>query len=239
MGQKTHPLGLRLGINQRSSSQWYAKNREYSFFVREDNHLRNYIYQKHPYCIISEIIIERRGINIRFNISAAQINYLIGPKGKVLKKLCNEVQQECERFRHNYLKLFNTQLKLNEKSKIQVYVRQVIQPDENAKCLASFIVLELEKRAPFRRVLRLAQERTKNIREVRGVRLQISGRLNGAEIARIEWTRSGCVSLHTLSAKIDYAYIIARTIYGLLGVKVWIFRSNIKTIPNINIINIY
>lgn len=235
MGQKTHPLGLRLGITQRSSSQWYAKNCEYSFFVREDHHLRNYIYQKHPYCIISEIIIERRGVNIRFNISAAQINYLVGPKGKVLKKLCDDIQHECERFRRNYLKLFTTQIKLNEKSKIQVYVRQVVQPDENAKCLASFIVLELEKRAPFRRVLRLAQERTKNIKEVRGIRLQISGRLNGAEIARIEWTRSGCVSLHTLSAKIDYAHLTARTIYGLLGVKVWIFQSDSKIILKVQL----
>jgi small subunit ribosomal protein S3 len=221
--KKTHPLGLRLGINQRSSSQWYAKGFEYSFFVREDLYLRNCIYREHQYCIISEIIIERRGINIRFNISAAHIKYLVGPKGKILKKLCSTLQNQCESFRHNYLKLFNTKINLTEKPKIQVYVRQVVQPDENAKCLASSIVIELEKRSPFRRVLRMAQERTKNINRVRGVRLQISGRLNGAEIARMEWTRSGCVSLHTLSAKIDYAYLIARTIYGLLGVKVWIF----------------
>jgi small subunit ribosomal protein S3 len=224
MGQKTHPLGLRLGINQRSSSQWYAKGCEYSFFVREDNHLRKYIHHKHQYCIISEIMIERRRTSIRFNISAAQINYLVGPKGKVLEKLCSQLHNESQKFRDNYFGLLNPEIKLTEKPKIQVYVRQVIYPDENAKCLASFIVLELEKRAPFRRVLRIAQERTKNLNRVRGVRLQISGRLNGAEIARIEWVRSGSVSLHTLSAKIDYSYLIAHTIYGLLGVKVWIFQ---------------
>lgn len=227
MGQKTHPLGLRLGINQRSRSQWYAKNCDYNFFVREDNHLRKYIYRNYKYCNISEIIIERRGTGIRFNISAVQINYLIGPKGKILAKLCSNLETECQRFRRKYSSFSASRIVVPKDVKIQVYLRQVLNPDENAKCVANFIVLELEKRAPFRRALRIAQERTKNLKQVRGVRLQISGRLNGAEIARIEWVRSGCISLHTLSAKIDYSYIIARTIYGLLGVKVWIFYLKI------------
>jgi small subunit ribosomal protein S3 len=225
MGQKTHPLGLRLGINQRSSSQWYANSCSYSFFVKEDNHLRNYIYKNYQHCIISEIIIERRGNGIRFNISAVQINYLIGPKGKILEKLCKNLQTECQRFRRTYFYFSNKNIKKPQESKIQIYLRQITNPDENAKCLGNFIVIELEKRSPFRRVLRIAQDKTKNLKKVRGVRFQISGRLNGAEIARIEWVRSGCVSLHTLSASIDYSSILAHTIYGLLGIKVWIFYS--------------
>jgi small subunit ribosomal protein S3 len=224
MGQKTHPIGLRLGINQYSRSQWYAKGCDYSFFVREDHYLRNYIFQIYQYCIISEITIERRRISIRFNINAAQISYLVGPTGKTLEKLCYKLQTKCEFFRRNYINIFNNKLRIAEKPKIQVYVRQLNCPDENAQYLANFIVIELEKRVPFRRVLRIAQDRTKNLKQVRGVRFQISGRLNGAEIARIEWVRKGCVSLHTLSVNIDYAYIIARTIYGLFGVKVWVFR---------------
>jgi small subunit ribosomal protein S3 len=225
-GKKIHPVGLRLGINQQHCSTWYARSCDYSFFVREDHHLRNYIFQNYFHCTILNVAIERRRKSIRINISAVNINSLLG---KILEKLCSELQVECLRFRKNYSPVRNSsQIRILEKPKIQVYIRQLICPDENAKYIASFIVAELEKRVPFRRVLRTAQEKTKNLKQITGVRFQISGRLNGIEIARIEWVRSGCVSLHTLSANIDYAYIIARTIYGLLGVKVWIFRSGYR-----------
>lgn len=224
MGQKIHPVGLRLGINQQYCSTWYAKSCDYSFFVREDTHLRNYILQTYKHCTIVNIAIERRRKSIRVNISASHINSLLG---KILEKLCHDLQVECRQFRKNYFPIRPIlEAKAAEIPKIQVYVRKLICPDENAKYLANFIVIELEKRVPFRRVLRTAQEKTKNLKQIMGVRFQISGRLNGIEIARIEWVKTGCVSLHTLSANIDYACITARTIYGLLGVKVWIFRSS-------------
>jgi small subunit ribosomal protein S3 len=224
MGQKIHPVGLRLGINQQHCSTWYAKSCDYSFFVREDAHLRNYILQTYKHCTIVNISIERRRKSIRINISASHISSLLG---KILEKLCHDLQTECRKFRKNYFPVHPIiQIKVVEIPKIQVYVRQLIYPDENAKYLANFIVTELEKRVPFRRAIRIAQEKTKNLKQITGVRFQVSGRLNGIEIARIEWIKTGCVSLHTLSANIDYACITARTIYGLLGVKVWIFRSS-------------
>jgi len=161
---------------------------------------------------------------------------LVGPEGQSLKKLRFELQKKCQRFRLNYFKIFDYQkICTSEKTEVQIFVRQSSCSESNAQSLASFVVSEVEKRIPFRRVLRIAQERAQNLGKVRGLRIQISGRLNGAEIARTEWVRSGRVPLHTLSADLDYASKNASTIYGLLGVKVWIFRPREK-IKSINLI---
>ena len=225
MGQKTHPIGLRIGITQRARSNWYAKKSKYAFFVKEDHYLRNYVFKTRNTCIISKIEVDRRGIGIRLRISSPQIRSLVGPEGQSLKKLRLELQKKCLRFRINYFKIFDYQkISTSEKIEIQIFVRQSSCSESDAQCIASFVVAEVEKRIPFRRVLRLAQERAQNLGKVRGLRIQISGRLNGAEIARTEWVRSGRVPLHTLSADLDYASKSASTIYGLLGIKVWIFR---------------
>jgi small subunit ribosomal protein S3 len=227
MGQKTHPIGIRLGINRQSFSKWYAKKGQYAFFVNEDHHIRSYVLQKCRSCIISNIEIDRRGLRIRLCISAAQVRALIGIDGSALTILRKQLKQECQYVRHSYYKRFGAwtnDLKIRDGIDIQIFVRKITQPESEASCLADFIVLELEKRTPFRRIMRIAQERAQNLGKVRGVRVQVTGRLNGAEIARTEWIRRGQVPLHTLSANLDYTNKTAHTIYGLLGVKVWLFR---------------
>jgi small subunit ribosomal protein S3 len=228
MGQKNHPIGIRLGITRRSCSNWYTTDSEYVFFVKEDEYIRNYLLRTRRHCIISEVKIERLGMGMRLRISAAQVRPLVGLEGELLEKLHYDLQKECQNLRIDYYQhsgMLKTNDELIEKPEIQIFVRQLVRPREDSQCLADFIVVELEKRIPFRRVLRIAQERAQNLGRVSGLRFQVSGRLNGAEIARTEWIRKGRVPLHTFSANLDYSYKTARTIYGLLGVKVWIFRQ--------------
>merc|ERR1712118_124598 len=228
MGQKIHPMGIRLGITKISSSRWFAKNTNYAFFIREDQHIRHYLNQTYNHCIISEIKIERRMIGVRVRISAAQVKPLIGLRGANIEKLRCSLQEECQHLRRDYLRGVST-LKIDstiyEETEVQVFVRQVVCPEKEAQCLADFIVTELEKRTPFRRILRISQERAEGLGKTNGLRIQVSGRLNGAEIARTEWIRRGRVPLHTFSADLDYACKTASTIYGLLGIKVWIYRN--------------
>ena len=232
MGQKTHPIGLRIGITQSARSTWYARKSKYAFFVKEDHYLRSYVFQTRSTCIISKIEIDRQGIGIRIRIFSPQIRSLVGPEGQSLKRLRFELQKKSQRFRLSYFKFFDNQkISTSEKTEIQIFVRQSNCSESDAQCIASFVVNEVEKRIPFRRVLRIAQERAQNLGKVRGLRLQIAGRLNGAEIARTEWVRSGRVPLHTLSADLDYASKSASTIYGLLGIKVWIFRPREEIKP--------
>jgi small subunit ribosomal protein S3 len=137
--------------------------------------------------------------------------------------LCGKVQKKCQLFRKKYFTTPKASTKINTNPEIQIFVRQLIRPEIQAKCLRDFIVTELEKRIPFRRVLRLTQERAQHLGQIRGLRIQISGRLNGADIARTEWIRIGRVPLQILSADLNYSNKTASTIYGLLGVKVWLF----------------
>jgi small subunit ribosomal protein S3 len=228
MGQKIHPVGIRLGITKISSSRWFTKNTNYAFFIREDQHIRHYVNQTYNHCIISEIKIERRMIGVRVRISAAQVKPLLGLGRGNIEKLRCSLQKECQHLRQDYLRHTSTS-KIDsivyEKTEVQVFVKQVICPEKEAQCLADFIVTELEKRTPFRRILRISQERAEGLGQTKGLRIQVSGRLNGAEIARTEWIRRGRVPLHTFSADLDYACKTASTIYGLLGIKVWIYRS--------------
>jgi small subunit ribosomal protein S3 len=229
MGQKTHPIGIRLGITKKSCSCWYSTSKNYAFFLREDEYLRNYILQSFHHCIVSAINLELRGNGIRLRISLAQVRFFVGSDGKELDKLCRALKQKCWNFRSNYFRHFsssNIKIQKDTRPEIQIFVRQLSCPEADAQFLSNFIVLELEKRLPFRRVVRIAQERAQNLGKVAGVRIQVSGRLNGAEIARTEWVRTGRVPLHTFSIDLDYSRKTARTIYGLLGIKVWIFRSN-------------
>lgn len=228
MGQKTHPIGIRLGLTKQSCSRWYARGEDYAFFLREDKCLRDYVSQFCRQCIISEIKIERRRVGIRLRISIAQVRFFVGSEGRALETLRQKLCRKCRSFRSKYFQHFSfskTSFKEGKRPEIQIFVRQLGCPEANAQCLTDFIVFELEKRTPFRRVLRIAQERARSLGQVLGLRLQISGRLNGAEIARTEWVRSGRVPLHTFSVDLDYARRDVRTVYGLLGIKVWVFRS--------------
>jgi ribosomal protein S3 len=163
----------------------------------------------------------------------AQARLLIGPNDIALKNLRNNLQKKCYSRRNDFLRRFGilkANSPINKEPKIQIFVRQL----EHSKirkcscCLANFIVTELEKRAPFRRIFRIALERVQRIDEVSGIRFQVSGRLNGVDIARKEWFRKGSIPLHTFSANLDYSFKTAYTTYGLLGVKVWIFVKERK-----------
>jgi small subunit ribosomal protein S3 len=228
MGQKVHPVGIRLGITKKACSHWYAKGRDYSFFLAEDKFLRDYVSQFCRQCMISKIEIERRKVGVRLRISIAQVELFVGSDGKALETLCQKLQQKCWFFRSDYIQHFSF-LKFNSeigsRPNVQIFIRQLRFPEADSQCLTDFVVFELEKRVPFRRVIRIAKERAQNLGQVLGLRIQASGRLNGAEIARTEWVREGRVPLHTFSVDLDYAHKVARTAHGLLGIKIWIFRS--------------
>jgi small subunit ribosomal protein S3 len=228
MGQKTHPIGIRLGINRESCSRWYAKRANYAFFINEDHYLRKYIFLSFSTCLISYIEIERCGRGLRLRILRSNIMPIVGVKGASLEKLCYKVRVQCIRYRNTHFHLFpfkNAHNSTTTLPEVQVLVRQLKSPGTKARCLSDFMVAELNKRTPFRRILSITHERVKNIASVLGLRIQISGRLNGIEIARTEWIRKGRVPLHSLSANLDYHSTGAPTIYGLLGVKVWVFSS--------------
>lgn len=245
MGQKVNPTGLRLGITQKCYSYWYASNVYYSFLLDEDQRIRKRISQIYSTCITTKTEIARRGNSIRLRIFGSQINYFRSSSYESLKKLQRKLQQECLSARLNYFcrSHFPTLSKNNfrnnqeevsttvgfgiqkgETLKVQVFIHELQDPEQFSSYIASRIGKELEQRIPFRRVLRFREQQVRDLKNVRGIRVQISGRLNGAEIARTEWTRNGRVPLHTICANIDYSCKVAHTIYGLLGIKVWIFR---------------
>lgn len=213
MGQKTHPLGFRLGITQEHKSTWYANFNQYANILKEDDKIRSYLNSIAKTNSISNIRINRNGLNdqIQLNIETGKPGVLIGELGSGLENLLNNIKK--------FLPL-DRQLTIN--------VFEVEQVDLNAGLLGDLVVEQLEKRIAFRRAIREALQRAQK-QNVNGIKIQVSGRLNGAEIARSEWIREGRVPLQTLRADIDYATREANTIYGVLGIKVWLFKSEILT----------
>ena len=211
MGQKTHPLGFRLGITQDHKSIWYANLNQYADILKEDNLIRTYIDTIAKPNNISNLKINRNGLNdhIQLNIETGKPGILVGDLGVGLETLLNNVKK---------LLPSNRQLTIN--------VLEVEKVDLNAALLADLVVEQLEKRIAFRRAIREALQRAQK-QNVNGIKIQVSGRLNGAEIARSEWIREGRVPLQTLRADIDYATKEANTIYGVLGIKIWLFKSEI------------
>lgn len=245
MGQKINPTGIRLGISQPYYSYWYTSNVYYSFFFNEDQYIRKLISQVDFNSITTKIEIARRGNSLRLRIFRSQINSFGRSQYKFLKKLQTKLRQKCLHVRLNYFccfyffirKIFRNILFNNQKEiifipawnlkiqelEVQMFIHELRSPEQFSSYIAFRIGKKLEQRTSFRRVIRFREKQVRNLKNVRGVRVQISGRLNGAEIARTEWTRSGQVPLHTVYANIDYSYKTAYTIYGLLGIKVWIF----------------
>ena len=213
MGQKTHPLGFRLGITQEHQSLWYANFNQYSKILEEDNKIRLYISTIAKANGISTVTIHRNGANdqIQVNLETSEPGLLVGEKGSGLKDLLTNIKRSLP---------INRQVALN----ILEITKQ--NADLDATLLANFVADQLEKRVAFRRAVRTALQRAKK-QKVKGIKIQVSGRLNGAEIARSEWIREGRVPLQTLRADIDYATKEANTIYGVLGIKVWIFKSEL------------
>ena len=211
MGQKTHPLGFRLGITQEHKSTWYANFNQYADILKEDDKIRTYLSTISRANSISNIRINRNGLNdqIQLNIETGKPGVLIGELGTGLENLLNNIKK---------LLPVNRQLTIN--------VFEVEQVDLNATLLADLVVEQLEKRVAFRRAIREALQRAQK-QNVNGIKIQVSGRLNGAEIARSEWIREGRVPLQTLRADIDYSTREAHTIYGVLGIKVWLFKNEI------------
>lgn len=211
MGQKTHPLGFRLGITQEHKSTWYANLNQYADILKEDDAIRTYIKTISKVNSIADVKINRNGLNdqIQLNIQTGKPGILVGDLGAGLETLLNNIKK---------LLPANRELTVN--------VFEVEKVDLNASLLADLVAEQLEKRIAFRRAIREALQRAQK-QNVNGIKIQVSGRLNGAEIARSEWIREGRVPLQTLRADIDYATQEANTIYGVLGIKVWLFKSEI------------
>lgn len=211
MGQKTHPLGFRLGITQEHRSTWYTNFKHYSILLEEDDKIRTYLSKLAKLASISNIQINRNGLNdqIQINIETGRPGVLVGENGSGIKALLSNIKKL-----------------LPENRQLTINIVEVEKVNLNASLIADLVVEQLEDRVAFRRAIRKALQSALDD-NVNGIKIQVSGRLNGAEMARSEWIREGRVPLQTLRADIDYATKEARTIYGILGVKVWLFKSEI------------
>ncbi|MBN2333653.1 MAG: 30S ribosomal protein S3 [Deltaproteobacteria bacterium] len=206
MGQKVNPIGFRLGIVKTWSSRWYA-DKDFKTFLHEDLRLKKYLKKKMYHAGISKIEIERAAKRIRINIFAARPGIIIGKKGSEIETLKKELQ-----------KLTTGELFIN--------INEVKRPETDAQLIAENVALQLERRVAFRRAIKRSVGMAMKL-GVKGVKVAVAGRLGGAEIARSEWYRDGRVPLHTLRADIDYGFAEANTTYGIIGVKVWVFKGEI------------
>lgn len=207
MGQKVHPIGIRLGIVKKHNSNWYASPKNYADFLITDLKVRDHLYSKLKNASVSRILIERPSENARITISTARPGIVIGKKG-----------EDVERLRKEIAKLMKTPVQIN--------IDEIRKPDLDARLVAEGIASQLERRVMFRRAMKRAVQNTMRA-GAKGIKVEVSGRLGGAEIARTEWYREGRVPLHTLRADIDYSIMRAETTYGCIGVKVWIFKGEI------------
>src|SRR6056300_205336 len=207
MGQKVHPIGFRIGVTQTHRSQWFAKPKDYAKLVEEDLVIREFVERRLPEAGISRINISRQVDRLEIEFFTARPRALVGAKGETLTQIRDEIKA-----------------KLPETRNVALYVTKTQQPEMDAICIAENIAEQLEKRTPFRRTMRQAIMRARKA-GAEGIKVQISGRLNGAEIARHEWAREGRVPLQTIRSDIDYATARAQTIYGILGIKVWVCKG--------------
>ncbi|QJC30464.1 30S ribosomal protein S3 [Enterobacteriaceae endosymbiont of Neohaemonia nigricornis] len=207
MGQKTHPNGLRLGIIKTWNSTWFANKKNFAHYLYSDYQVRQYLYKKLIKASISNIIIERPSKSIKVTIHTARPGIVIGKKGEDVEKLRIKIAQI-------------TQVPA------QINITEIRKPELEAKLVAEIIAVQLEKRIMFRRAMKRAVQNAMRL-GAKGVKVEVSGRLGGVEIARTEWHREGRVPLHTLRANIDYSCTEANTTFGIIGVKVWIFKGEI------------
>ncbi|WP_456432487.1 30S ribosomal protein S3 [Nitratifractor sp.] len=207
MGQKVNPIGLRLGINRNWESRWFPAKDRAPHFLAEDHKIRKFLKKELFYAGISNIIIERTVKKIRITIVTARPGIIIGKRGADIEKLKTRLQ-----------KMLGKEVAIN--------IREEKRPQASAQLVAENIATQLERRVAFRRAMKKAiQGALKS--GARGIKVQVAGRLGGAEMARTEWYLEGRVPLHTLRAKIDYGFAEALTTYGVIGVKVWIFKGEV------------
>ena len=207
MGQKVQPIGIRLGISTDWKSRWYASGTDYAKYLKEDLQVRDYIRKRLENASISDITIERPAQNLKVVIHSARPGTVIGKKGEDINSLRRELTE------------------MNG-APVSVSVEEIRKPDLDAQLVAESICQKLEKRMMFRRAMKLAVKNSMRVGAL-GVKVMISGRLNGADIARTEWYREGRVPLHTFRANVDYGFAEAMTTYGVIGVKVWIFNGEV------------
>jgi small subunit ribosomal protein S3 len=206
MGQKVNPIGLRVGINRTWDSRWFA-GRDYAQLLHEDLKLKEYLRERLVQAGVSKIIIERPAKKARVTIHSARPGVVIGKKGADIEKL-----------RSDLAKMTGSEVSLN--------IVEIRKPEIDAKLIAENIAQQLERRVAFRRTMKRAVQSAMRLGAL-GIRINCSGRLGGAEIARMEWYREGRVPLHTLRAEIDFGDATAKTTYGTCGVKVWVFKGEI------------
>lgn len=207
MGQKVHPVGIRLGFIKDWSSRWFAETRDYSELLHQDLQIRDFIKKKLAHASVSRIQINRPANNAQITVYTARPGIVIGKKGEDIDALRRQVS--------NIMKI-----------PVHLNVEEIRKPELDAQLVAEGVAQQLEKRIMFRRAMKRAVTNTMRL-GAEGIKINVSGRLNGAEIARREWYREGRVPLHTLRADIDYGFAEAKTTYGIIGVKVWIFKGEI------------
>jgi small subunit ribosomal protein S3 len=207
MGQKVHPTGIRLGIIKDWASKWYASSTNYADYLNTDLKVRDFIQKKLAQASVSRIQIERPANNAHITIHTARPGIVIGKKGEDIEALRKELSDMMG-------------------SPVHVNIEEIRKPELDAQLVAEGVAQQLERRIMFRRAMKRAVTNTMRL-GAQGIRINVAGRLNGAEIARTEWYREGRVPLHTLRADIDYGFAEANTTYGVIGVKVWIFKGEV------------
>lgn len=206
MGQKVHPYGFRVGVNKPWLSRWYAE-KDYANLLHEDLAIRKFITGKLTHAGIARVDIERTAQSVRVSINTARPGIIIGRKGIEVERLKKSLSELTER-------------------QVHINIQEVKQPDLDAQLVAESVALQLVRRVTFRRAMKKAQASSVSAGAL-GFKIMVAGRLNGAEMSRTEWYRFGRVPLHTLRADVDYGFSEARTTYGQIGVKVWIFKGEV------------
>lgn len=205
MGQKIHPTGFRLAVTRNWSSRWYAASKDFAKMLREDVEVRDFLKKKLAHASVGRIVIERPAKNARVTVYSARPGVVIGKKGEDIENLKAELQRKMG-------------------VPVHVNIEEIRKPEIDAQLIADSIAQQLEKRIMFRRAMKRAMQNAMRL-GAQGIKIMSAGRLNGAEIARTEWYREGRVPLHTLRADIDYGTSEAKTTYGIIGIKVWVFKG--------------
>ncbi|MYB89516.1 MAG: 30S ribosomal protein S3 [Proteobacteria bacterium] len=210
MGQKVHPTGMRLGISTDWTSKWYADGRDYAEFLSSDLEIRDYLKRKLSQASVSRIQINRPARAAFITIHTARPGIVIGKKGEDIEALRHEIARR-------------TGLSVNN---VKINIEEIRKPEIDSQLVAESIAQQLERRITFRRAMKRAVGNAMRLGAL-GVKVNVAGRLNGAEIARSEWYREGRVPLHTLRANIDYGFAEAKTTYGIIGIKTWIYKGDV------------
>jgi small subunit ribosomal protein S3 len=210
MGQKINPIGFRLAVNKNWSSRWYANSRQFAAMLAEDVKVRTFLKKKLSHASVGRVVIERPAKDARITIFSARPGVVIGKKGEEIEALKAELRR-----------LMGVQ-------QVHVNIEEIRKPETDAQLIADSIAQQLEKRIMFRRAMKRAMQNAMRL-GAQGIKIMSAGRLNGIEIARTEWYREGRVPLHTLRADIDYGFGEAKTTYGVIGIKVWVYKGEVMS----------